>query len=76
MIERLRMFRLGWQRRSMLILDAAGTPLWLNRWLCRPTKQEQRAWAELSRWAAEQEPIEEGEEDRRAIGERLDRYLK
>lgn len=63
MMERLRMFRLGYRRRSMLILDAAGTPLWLNRWICRRTKQEQRAWTELTRWAKAQPQIDAEEED-------------
>jgi hypothetical protein len=58
-MERIRMFRLGWRRRSMLILDAAGTPRWLSRWLCRPTRKERRAWSELSRRASEHPGVDE-----------------
>jgi hypothetical protein len=36
MIERIELFRLGWHRRSMRILDAAGCPMWLNKWRCKP----------------------------------------
>jgi hypothetical protein len=32
------MFWLGWHRRSMIILDNAGCPMWLNRWRCKPPK--------------------------------------
>jgi hypothetical protein len=43
----------------MLILDAAGTPRWLSRWLCRPTRKERRAWSELSRRASEHPGVDE-----------------
>jgi hypothetical protein len=34
--ERIELFRLGWQRRNMRILDAAGCPMWLSKWRCKP----------------------------------------
>lgn len=33
-LERLRLFWKGWQRQSMVMLDAAGCPLWLQKRRC------------------------------------------
>lgn len=34
----LKAFRIGWRRRSAMILDYAGAPVWLVRLRCRPPR--------------------------------------
>ena len=34
MLERFGLFRLGWKRRSMMLLDAAGCPWWIIKRRC------------------------------------------
>jgi hypothetical protein len=42
-------FWIGWKRRSAIILDSAGCPIWLNRWRCgRPPKGWGRLLTELT----------------------------
>ena len=44
-----RVFRLGWRRRSAMILDNAGCPGWLIRWRCPVPRGWGRALEELVR---------------------------
>ena len=39
----IKMFLMGWKRRSAIIMDNAGSPIWLTKWRC-PTL---RGWGTL-----------------------------
>ena len=47
-IERFEYMRLGWRRRSMLLLDAAGCPGWLLNRRCPPIElPDGMKWGDL-----------------------------
>jgi hypothetical protein len=59
------LFRLGWRRRSRMIMDTAGAPLWLTRLRCPAngarylttiTDRLDDPWADLWRYRDEDDP--------------------
>lgn len=47
-MNRLKLFLLGWRRRSALLLDNAGCPLWLTRRRCPPLQGWGRLLSEMA----------------------------